>query len=177
VPEEPTAFERIFETHAGFVWRSLARLGIADRDLEDVCQEVFVVVLRRLSSFEHRSSLRTWIYGICRGTAANHRNRAAHAREVPAQDVIDVAGGAASDAAAFDALAAGQSRALREALLMRLPEEQREVLVLYEIEELTMREIAQALECSQNTAYSRLYAAREAVAAALKRLRAQRRVA
>lgn len=177
MPNDPSEFERAFEAHTPFVWRSLARLGVAERDLEDVCQEVFMVVLSKLATFEGRSSLRTWIYGICRGVAANHRNRAMHAREVPAQDTIDLATDGASDDAAFRALAARESRELLHVLLARLPEEQREVLVLYEIEELTMREIAEALECSPNTAFSRLYAARAAVAAALKRLRAQRRVA
>jgi RNA polymerase sigma-70 factor (ECF subfamily) len=177
MPTEPTDFEKAFEAHAPFVWRSLARLGVQERDLEDVCQVVFLVVLRRLPSFEGRSSLRTWIYGICRGVAANHRRRAAHQRELPAQDVVELAGDHALDSSALDALLARESRALLEALLAQLPEAQREVLVLYEIEELTASEIAEALECPQNTVFSRLYAARAAIAHALKRLRAQRKVA
>lgn len=172
----PHDFDQAFAEHAPFVWRSLARLGIPERDLEDVCQEVFVVVHRRLAGFEQRSSLRTWIYGICRGVAANHRNRAGNAREVPVQSAVELAADA-SDHGALRALEANESRALLEALLAKLPDEQREVLVLYEIEELTMREIAGALECSPSTGFSRLYAARAAIAAELKRLRARRRVA
>jgi RNA polymerase sigma-70 factor (ECF subfamily) len=177
MPTEPTDFEKAFEAHAPFAWRSLARLGVPERDLEDVCQEVFVVVLKRLPSFEGRSALRTWIYGICRGVAANHRRRVSHQRELPAQDVVELAGDHAQDASALDALLARESRALLEALLAQLPEAQREVLVLYEIEELTAVEIAEALDCPQSTVFSRLYAARAAIANALKRLRAQRKVA
>lgn len=166
-------FDALFTQHADFAWRSLARMGIPERDLEDVCQEVFVIVFKRFASFEQRSSLKTWIYGICRGLAANHRRKSSNAREVPAQGVVDLS----SDEAAERALATREQRALIEALLARLPDEQREVFVLYEIEELTMREIAEALELSQNTAFSRLYAARASIDAACKRLRAQRRVA
>ena len=74
-------FERIFAEHSAFVWRVLARHGVRERDLEDVCQEVFVVVFKNLAQFEGRSSMNTWIYGICRRVAANYRGRAAHRRE------------------------------------------------------------------------------------------------
>ena len=179
--QAPPEFERVFAEQASFVWRVLVRHGVSERELEDVCQEVFLVVFKALPQFEGRSSLRTWIYGICRRVASNHRNLAVHRRETPHGSVpeptLEAAPLVAGEGEAFDALARKQSLALLEALLTRLPDEQREVFVLYEIEELSMREVAEALECSQNTAFSRLYAAREALAAAVKRLRAQRRVA
>ena len=61
---------QIFREYAPFVWRGLRRLGVPECDVEDVCQEVFVVVHRKLGDFEGRSSLRTWIYGICARTAS-----------------------------------------------------------------------------------------------------------
>jgi RNA polymerase sigma-70 factor, ECF subfamily len=172
-------FERVFEDHSAFVWRVLARHGVQERDLEDVCQEVFLVVFKGLPQFAGRSSLRTWLYGICRRVAANHRRLAVHRREALVAAPHEAAPEAAcgGEGEAFEAFAHKQSLSLLDALLSRLPAEQREVFVLYEIEELTMREVAEALECSPNTAFSRLYAAREALAAALKRLRARRRVA
>src|SRR5688572_631436 len=51
---------QIFDEHARYVWRTLRHLGVADADLEDVCQEVFVTVHRKLPEFEGRSKLRTW---------------------------------------------------------------------------------------------------------------------
>ena len=62
-------------------------------------------------------------------------------------------------------------------MLAQLTPEQREVFLLYEVEELTMREVAEVVDCPQNTAFARLYAARRDLEVALKRLRAQRRVA
>jgi DNA-directed RNA polymerase specialized sigma24 family protein len=78
---EPPSLREVFDEHAPFVWRTLRHLGIRDADLPDVCQEVFVAVHRKLEGFEGRSSLRTWLYGICLRTASDHRRRAYVRRE------------------------------------------------------------------------------------------------
>jgi RNA polymerase sigma-70 factor (ECF subfamily) len=176
-PAATPDFETVCEQHADFAWRVLRRHGVAERDIEDLCQEVFVVVSRKLGGFEGRSSLKTWIYGICRRVAGNHRNRAATHREVSVHEPPPPASGELGDGEAFERLAGKQGLALLEGLLMSLPAERREVFLLYEIEELSMREVAAVLGCSPNTAFSRLYAARRDLKAALARLRARRRVA
>ena len=177
MPPEPLPdFDQIMREQAAFVWRVLARHGVADGQLEDVSQDVFLALHRSLPRFEGRSSLRTFLYGICRRVASNHRQLAVHRREVATDELPEPAAGEHGDVA-FEALADKQSLALVQALVARLPAEQREVFMLYEVDELTMREIAEALDCSQNTLFSRLYAARKALAAELTRLRAQRRVA
>jgi RNA polymerase sigma-70 factor, ECF subfamily len=172
-PSQPQ-FEQIMRQHAAFVWRVLARHGVADGQLEDVSQDVFLTLHRILPSFEGRSSLRTFIYGICRRVASNHRQLAVHRREL-VTDVLPEP--PEQQASAFEALADKQSLELVYALVARLPAEQREVFMLYEVDELTMREIAETQGCSQNTLFSRLYAARKTLAAELARLRAARRVA
>jgi len=60
---EGADFAEIFRAHAPRVWRALRRLGVREADVEDLCQEVFVVVHRKLPAFEGRSALSTWIYG------------------------------------------------------------------------------------------------------------------
>jgi len=169
-------FVAIFDAHAAFVGRVLGRFGVPQRDLADVGQEVFVVVFKGLPEFAGRSTIKTWIYGICRRVAANYRRRSAHVREIPTDPLPHASSEPESDDA-FDRLARKQSLALLDGLLARLPPLQREVFVLYEVEELTMREIAEALGCSQNTAFARLYAGRRVLEAAIKQLRARRRVA
>src|SRR4051794_30246840 len=72
----------IYEQHGAFIWRVVRRLGVRPADLEDVCQEVFVIVHRKLPGFAHRSSLRTWLYGIAVRCASDHRRRAHVRREV-----------------------------------------------------------------------------------------------
>jgi RNA polymerase sigma-70 factor (ECF subfamily) len=156
-------FEAIFRELAPYVLRVLPRMGVAEADLDDVAQEVFLAVHRGLPGFERRSSVRTWVYGICMRTCSNYRQRA-HRRHERLESVPP-AGEDARDPER--ALSAGRALTKLDAALARLPEAQRAVFVLFEIEQLAITEIAAALDCSKFTIYARLYAARSAVRAAL----------
>jgi RNA polymerase sigma-70 factor (ECF subfamily) len=155
----------LFETHVAFVWRVLRRHGIAERDLDDACQEVFLVVHRRRREFEGRSTLRTWFYGIAVRVAYAARRRTRRAEQaLPASEpepVLD------SDPFAH----ALQRQALREleSALAIVAVSQREVFVLYELEGLSLAEAAEALDVPENTALYRLHAARDAIAAHMRR--------
>ena len=151
----------VFDEHARYVWRALRHLGIPEADVEDLCQEVFVVVQRKLSEFEGRSELRTWLYGICLRVAADHRRRAHVRNERPHPDPTE--GLAASPGMRPDARA--EARSALQALLGELDDDKRVVLVLYELEGLTMKEVAAAVGCPLQTAYSRLHAARARITA------------
>jgi RNA polymerase sigma-70 factor, ECF subfamily len=160
-PHDPAAVVR---EHAAFVQRVLRHLGVPERQLDDASQEVFLVVCRQLNKFEGRSSLRTWLYGICRNVAHASR-RGSGAREVLAADPPEQDEPPAQDAALWLKQAHAQ---LLEALA-ELEESQRMVFVLYEIEELNMEEVAVALGAPVTTCYSRLYVARDKVQALLRR--------
>jgi RNA polymerase sigma-70 factor (ECF subfamily) len=151
----------VFDEHARYVWRALRHLGIPEADVEDLCQEVFVVVQRKLGEFEGRSELRTWLYGICLRVAADHRRRAHVRHERTHPDPTE--GLAASPGMRPDARA--EARSALQALLDELDEDKRVVLVLYELEGLTMKEVAATVGCPLQTAYSRLHAARERITA------------
>ncbi|MBS2018099.1 MAG: sigma-70 family RNA polymerase sigma factor [Deltaproteobacteria bacterium] len=153
----------LFRQYAPFVWRALRRLGVAESDVEDVCQEVFVVVHRKLGDFEGRSSIRTWIYGICARTASDYRRSGRVRREV----VTDAPPEAVHEGGQQDVVALRQARAQLDRILDTLDDDKRAVFVLYEIEELTMAEVADSLGCPLQTAYSRLHAARKVVEAAV----------
>jgi RNA polymerase sigma-70 factor (ECF subfamily) len=146
----------LYREHVDYVWRSLMHLGVASADVPDMAQEVFLTVKRRLPSFEGRSSVRTWIYGICIRMVSDYRNRAFRRREVLHDEIPDVAGAPGQHATAEQ----NRLRKVLGELLDELNSEQREVFVLYEIEELGMKEVAEALNCPLQTAYSRLHAAR-----------------
>ena len=156
----------LFHEHAPFVWRLLRRLGVAERDVPDVTQEVFVVVHRNLPGFEGRSSTRTWVYGICIRAAADYRKRAHVRREVPNGDVPERAIPASQE----HALDLERARQLLDRLLDELDPDKRAVYVLFEIEQLSMEEVAAAVGCPTQTAYSRYYAAREHMQAGARRL-------
>jgi RNA polymerase sigma-70 factor (ECF subfamily) len=157
----------VFDAHAPFVARALRCLGVHDGELADACQEVFLVVHRRLAGFEGRSSLRTWLYAICVRQAFRVRRRTARRREEPmAEPPVPAAADGETPQEELE-----RRRALASALriLDRLEEGKRVVFVLYEVEQLPMAEIAEAIGCPLQTAYSRLYAARREVARALKK--------
>ena len=154
------SIRRLVDEHSAQVWRTLRYFGVAPADLHDACQDVFMVVCRRLDEFEHRSSLRTWMYGICLRVASSYR-RMAHRRyeeivaEPPELPVLPTQ------------LEDVEEHRAREQLLIaldKLDSDKREVFVLFEIEDRSMAEIATMLGCPLRTVYSRLEAARKEIA-------------
>ena len=169
-------FKRIFAAHADFAWRSLSRLGVAEADLQDACQEVFLTVHRKLPQFEGKSTLRTWIYGICRGIAANQRRRAYHRHEIISDDPYQSTS-SPDHHNGYHWVKNREYTNLLHALLDRLDPMQREVFILYEIEEWTLQEVADSTSCSRGTVFARLQAARGKLATQLRRLQSKRSVA
>jgi RNA polymerase sigma-70 factor (ECF subfamily) len=149
----------LMEAHGAYVTRHLRRLGVAEADLPDLRQDTFLVVHRQLPSFEGRSTLRTWIAGIVTRLASDYRARAYRRRERPGDELPEVA----VDAGQQSWLESREGFRLMDAVLGDLRAEQREVFVLYELENLPMFEVALRVECPVSTAYARLHAARKAV--------------
>jgi len=166
----PLDFDAVVAEHGPYIWRVLRRLGVRPSDIEDVWQETFIVVHRKLDAFEGRSQLRTWLSAIAVRVASDYRNRAHRRREQATEEVPDD-GTAASQ---HDDLVEQERRALLDRLIGELKPEQREVIVLYEFAELPMQEVAEALGCPLQTAYSRLHAGRRALEQAARREQARR---
>src|SRR5262249_25707413 len=116
--------------------------------------------------WDRKSSLRSFMYGICLRVASDYRRRAHHRRELPSE-LPDVA---AAGSTPEETAASRQELRLLEAALNQLPPVQRDVFILFEIEELDMIEIAQAVGCPLFTAYSRLRAARKTIGVHLRKL-------
>jgi RNA polymerase sigma-70 factor (ECF subfamily) len=172
-PERLT-FVDLYEAEFDFVFRTVRRLGVAESAAEDVTQEVFVVVHKSLAAFEHRSSVRTWLFGIARNVAYRHRR--ALGRRISVAPGQEWAVDAASDETARSAHElAERSEAARvlDALLEAMDDEKREVFVLVELEEMSMPEVAEAIGINLNTAYTRLRAARKQFEEVLLRHRAR----
>jgi RNA polymerase sigma-70 factor (ECF subfamily) len=126
--------------------------------------------MRRIETYDRRSSPKTWLYGICIRTASEYRRRAVNRREVVSEAGPDATVGPSQE----EATALRQARVVLDRILDGLDIEKREIFVLYEIEELTMPEVASAVGCPLQTAYSRYRTARIEVEAALHRLEARR---
>jgi len=159
-------FEETYRAHFAFVWRSLRRLGIAEDDAADAAQDVFIIVHRKLPEFAGRSKLTTWLYGIC-FRVASERRRAVPRPQLGEQEAAAFIGRQADPGTLAEQR---QGLALLERVLDRLPDEQRAVFCLFELEGMTGDEIAEALEIPLGTAYSRLRLARAAFAAAVDEL-------
>ena len=157
------SFREVFENEGRYVWRALLGLGVAEADVPDVSQQVFLILHDRLGRLAEGCSLRTFVYSICLRVASDYRRRAHRRYErlcaVPPEPVR----GADQE----NVVSGRQALTLLEAALATLTDDQREVFVLFEIEELTMADVAAAIGRPLQTAYSRLHAARKAVAARL----------
>ncbi len=165
------SFDDVYENTFDFAWRSARRLGVASSAVDDVVQDAFVVVHRRLPEFEGRSSIKTWVFGILLRVVADHRRtlrRKGGLAELPHEDVL-----ASSGVGPVESLELREATRLLHALLDELDDEKRSVFVLAELEELPAPEIAEMLGIPTNTVYSRLRSAREAFERALGRHRAR----
>jgi RNA polymerase sigma-70 factor, ECF subfamily len=163
-PAEVPTVQHIFAEHASFVWRTLRRLGVREADVDDLCQDVFVVVHKKLAEFEARSSIRTWLYGICVRTASDYR-RSARVRN---EEVTSAVPEQSIPAEQHQAVERRRALERLDAVLDQLDDDKRAVFVLYEIERLSMSEVAEAVRCPLQTAYSRLHAARKHVELAFR---------
>ena len=160
-------FTEVYEDYFSFVWRTVRRLGVAERSLDDAVQDVFLVVHRRLADFEGRSSLKSWIFGIARRVAKDHRRRSDRkdrGQEFPEGGLPDPRAPSPLESATRT-----QARQLLYQMLESLDEDKREVFVLAELEQMSAPEIAAATSVNLNTIYSRLRAARRAFDAAVAR--------
>lgn len=158
------SFAEIFRAHAPFAWRCLRRLGVSEADADDVCQEVFLIVHRKLDAYDGRAPIRAWIYGICVKKASDHR-RLAHKQRERATD--DVPARADERGGPDDALEGRRALARLDRALSELDDDKRAAFVLYEIEGLSLAEMAEALGAPVQTLHSRLAAARAHVVSAL----------
>lgn len=158
------AFESLYRDHYPFVWRSVRRLGIADAEVDDVVQDIFVIVHRRLGDFEGRSSVRTWLFAIAYRVVRDRRRSLAarfdrEGRIEPPRPPTEP----------DQKLARHQAVVALDDLLTALDEDQRTTFVMAEVLHMSAPEIAELMEVKVNTVYSRLRRGREAFEAALQR--------
>jgi RNA polymerase sigma-70 factor, ECF subfamily len=166
-PPAPVCFGGVVREYSAYVLGLLRRLGVGPADVEDVAQEVFLAVHKQLPGFEARSTLKTWLCGICRNKAYDHGRSASRRRRLLASATSQDGAGSGDDPQ--QALLLKERELLLHRALAKLPPEQREVFVLFEIEELSMKEVAAAVGCELDTAYTRHRVARQRVQAAFER--------
>jgi RNA polymerase sigma-70 factor, ECF subfamily len=150
-----------FQLEFDYLTRTLRRLGVQRDDLEDLAHEVFLVLHRTWDNYDPSRPLRPYLFGIAfRIASAHHRKRQ---RELPyAMVEVEDLGPQPEQA-----LQSKQARALVLKALERIVLPRRAVLIMHDIDEVPMRELASTLSIHLFTAYSRLRKARKEFAAAV----------
>jgi RNA polymerase sigma-70 factor (ECF subfamily) len=144
---------------APYVRRRLARLGVPDADLPDLCQEVFLVVHGKVDTLPVVDRVDLWLREICRRVAAGYRRRPVHRLEVLDGDAADRPDPRAELADEPDAA----RRSLLRRALNHLDDESRDLLALHDAGEMPLTQLAKLVEHDRKTVRSRLVNARRRV--------------
>ena len=155
--------------HFAFVWRVLRRLGLTEPDADDAAQQVFLVAARRAADIALGSE-RAFLFGTAMNVAARAQRSERRRREEPDGELEQRRD---SRPGPEELLDRRRARELLDRVLSEMSLELRVVFVLYEVEELTMIEIARLLEVPQGTVASRLRRAREDFTARVASLEAR----
>jgi len=175
VKQDLAGFDALYDQMVGYVWNVVCRMGVRPSDAEDVVQEVFVTVYRRLGEFEGRAQLKTWVFSIAVHLVQHyfrtHVRRPGDRATGKGTEVHVLAdqreNGPASQVERmerYDAL---------DRVLDELDDAKRLVFVLAELEEMTLSEIGEVVGANANTVATRLRAARQAFQKALARFQAR----
>jgi RNA polymerase sigma-70 factor (ECF subfamily) len=163
---------RLYEEHADFVRAGVLRLGGDWADADDLVHEVFMVALQRAKSFEGRSSVRTWLYGIAVKVVGRARRRA-RVRRFLGLDSLSEQNEVSNQPDPGRAFEQTEARRTIYRLLDKIAEKKRTVFILFELEELSGEEIAKIVGCPLKTVWTRLFYARKEFLRLLEKEEAQ----
>lgn len=153
-------FAEVYQAHFDFVWRLARALGVELDGVDDVVHEVFLVVRRRLDTFDRERSMRAWLAGITRNLVMHHQRASSRrSRRIAALPEPD------PPRRPDEWLALAEAATLMARFLDELDPAKREVFVLMEIERMTAREVEAIVGVHHRTLHTRLRAAREAFSA------------
>ena len=166
---DATRLRAVIEAHFVFVGRSLRGLGVAEADVDDALQQVFLVLSKKLPELSE-GGVRAFLFQTALRIASRARRTVARRREVDEASIPETTDPAAGPEELTEQL---RARAVLDRLLEDMDLDLRSVFVLFEIEELSTAEIAALLELPQGTVGSRLRRAREEFEARVRRLSAE----
>lgn len=165
---DQAAFRGLVERYSSRIWTLVSGMVRDRSEVEDIVQDVFFKVYRKLPSFEGKSSFYTWLYRVAFNTATDHLkkkrlDRTHSVEDIPQLDAVDEG---EDPTRGMDR--SELRRRLAEAM-SELPDKYRDILVLREYEECSYEDIAEILQCSKGTVESRLFRARARLREKMKR--------
>lgn len=156
VQGDARAWERLYASHAQMTRKFLHRLGVESEALDDAVQEVFLEAFRYLPRFRGDCSFKTWLYRLC----VTQAKKARRAKRVGSR-LFRVMSTEPGPASTHGDLGDFQTGHLISSALGQLADKERLVFVLYEMEGLSGKEIAQVAECPEATVWRRLHYGRK----------------
>ena len=153
-----------YQRELTYILRTLERLGINQNDLEDLAQEVFLVLRRTWKIYDQTRALKPYLFGIAFRVASSHKRR--RWREISFAFVESTDPAPLPDRE-FEA---SQARAMVLHALQEIPLPRRAVLVMHDLDQVPVQEVAATLSIPLFTTYSRLAKARTELARALTRM-------
>jgi RNA polymerase sigma-70 factor (ECF subfamily) len=158
----------LIDRHFDFLWRSLRRLGVPDSQLDDAAQQVWITASQKRTEIRTETA-RAFLFAIALRVASDVRRTLRRRREVSEDDREHV-----DDRPGPDELVdRKRSREILDEILDTMPDDVRAVFVLYELDQLSMAEIAGIVAAPPGTVASRLRRGRELFEAEMKRIRAR----
>jgi RNA polymerase sigma-70 factor (ECF subfamily) len=155
----PPTLEGVYRAHAAVVSRWIRLLDPA-ADVEDLLHEVFIVVGRRLGSFRGDSALTTWLYALTLRVVASARRKQKLRRLLFGRFAPDLAASRSAPATPEESTSRARASAILYSLLDQLGERDRSMLILFELEGLPGKELAEVLGISEQNLWTALHRAR-----------------
>ena len=166
------AFEELYRAHAGKLFSLVMRMVGSPTDAEDLLQDIFLAAHRKLEGFRGESALGTWLYRLAMNQCLDHlRSRSAKTGQLT--DALDDEA-PMPDAGSRGIAAQAVAKLDLERALAQLPEGCRAAFLLYDVEGLDHREVADALGIAEGTSKSQVHKARLRLRALLGGARATR---
>lgn len=172
------AFEELVSRYESTIMNMAYRLLGNRTDAADVCQEVFVLLLRKLGSFRGEAKFSTWLYRVTLNACHDHARRIKHnvsLSDSPGEDLPEMEQRLADESADSPEMSAERAEIqhrVREAI-NRLPFKFKEIIYLHDIRGYNYKEVSEILEISLGTVKSRLNRARSRLAKELLEFREQ----
>jgi RNA polymerase sigma-70 factor, ECF subfamily len=156
--QKDRAFEVLLQRYQTKVFRLVFSIVANSARAEEVTQDVFLKIWQALPGYDGRASLATWIYTIARNTSISYLRAESYRKTLPLEEAPEP----------FAEVEPVLSRIEIERLLASLPDEQREVVVLFYLQERSIEDVAAMLDLPEGTVKSHLHRARKAMATTME---------
>jgi RNA polymerase sigma-70 factor (ECF subfamily) len=160
----------LYRRHFQDVCRWISYLMGPVPEVEDLVQEVFVIACRRIGTFRGDAKPSTWLYGIARNVVRNHRRRSKIRKFFLAEDTDEIDRAPAPEPTPLEEAERREREELVYRVLDGMKEKYRTVLILFELEGLDGKEIAERLSIKEATVWVQLHRARKLFLERMQRL-------